>query len=661
MRSFLTDWPVRLAAFAATILACAVGVFLVLLALDRAIILTDPFVGRIWIVLAACLGVLAIILRFGFASLPYARIYGREATPFAITAIKIAAISAAITMLILASFNPIAGPHLHIFIDHNPNVGSDDRAALAEQLTEQRRAWLAAGHSDKDIHYWPGIDSDETKSLVATVASLKAGDPGILTAMDVFLRRLKPPNPNASDYGSAILADLETIASGINETRRAGDRLVVLSTWRGLPESQQWALNSRRFGSQWIQVAGMAGAIGDDEARIQSLEVIHFPGLQPSVSFLIRAKDAAELLKSDPEVFLTSDASKKCSDQAGDLSVPVLRGSSPAIIGALNTGTFETTANVDFVQVRLSLPTSGPQFLCIQFSGASPVHTKLNDPVFVGVRQLELNASPEIMQLLGDLLGVGFKEPKQLSDSPLVAAEVPNGAGSRVTVSYGNVYQGEFDIVKLPPVDEAAAAIGWDLAFSPSVPEAVKLEWLKHAAVPKERLENHSGRYDAGVDCQGNASIITATQQGQGTCKDVLRWAQNRLALYLPPGADISKLGDPQRRALGVILVLTATAAWLNTNKDTPPTAVSWNIYAKTPQTNEAVGWSAGAAPLWRQLLDGLTGVAESRQAPNAANGVRPVLLQAGLLLLAIIAALGVARPISLLFFRSRRSEEQTR
>src|SRR3712207_9163559 len=65
------------------------------------------------------------------------------------------------------------------------------RAALADQLAGQRRAWLAAGRSDKDIHYWPGADTDETRSLVSTVVSFKAGDPGILIAMDQFLRRVK--------------------------------------------------------------------------------------------------------------------------------------------------------------------------------------------------------------------------------------------------------------------------------------------------------------------------------------------------------------------------------------------------------------------------------------------------------------------------------------
>ncbi|MBW0365838.1 hypothetical protein [Ensifer adhaerens] len=576
---------------------------------------------------------------------------------------KIAALSAGLTLLVIASFNPIAGTQLYIYVDHNPNVGDDARAALANQMRLQRDAWIAAGRSDRDIYYLPGdISNDEQqgqrRSVVAELA--KAGDPEILSAMNALLQSFKfslnLPSTNIPDFGAAILANLDARVSHLEATRRAGDRLVVLSTWRGAPQNGTWALNTTRFGSNWIQVGGQA-QIASDAARVQSLDIVHYPGLQPSVSFLVRSQDAARLLQDRPTAFLTEDQFTKCRDQSG-LSVPVTREGSPSSIGNMRTGKF-LTDGISFVQVRLALPTSGPNFLCIEFPSLSKVETKLEDPLSIGVRQLELNASPAITNLLTALVGEEFlPSDGQLSASPLVAAKNPAGGGPSVTVMEAGVFKGQFDVAVLPSAEPALNTL-WNFSVAQKETSTFKLDLLDYLEEPKERLVNQPGNYDDAHDCDAMAIVTASRHHGDGEiCRNVLKWSEDRLVLRVPPLEEIEKLPVPQRQALRSILLLAATATWSNFDERSRPTAITRDVYAATPETSEAVGWSPDDTPVWKQLLASLLGAAPARQASNATNGVRPELLMTGLSFVAIAAAIGLARPVFLLLVRKNFSEE---
>lgn len=662
MRSFLADWPIRIAAIAATIVALAVGVALAVLLPQRWFSLTDPTIGREWILGAALLYIAAILIRFGFPSLPYARMFGRSLIPFAAAVLKIVLLSAGITVLLLAAFNPVAGTRLYIYVDYNPNVGGDGRAALARNLIAQRENWLKGGGAESDLHYIPG-DSASIREAVERLAS--APDTTVLLEIDQLLQQFKDglgATSSTPDFGTFILANLETSVEEIEASGRAGDRLVVLSTWRGAP--QNWALDMHRFGSTWIQVAGESSGGETSPMSVQSYEIAHYPGLRPILSILVRAEAAIELLNPPPSVFLTNDGDEKCDNQTGT-EIAVNLGGAPSAIGTLSTGRFERE-QTQFVQIRIVLPASGPRFVCVNFPGAKGAQIQLRQPLFLGVRQLQLSASPELAAILRALVDTGF-EPAggELSISPLVSAKIAKTDGS-ATVSVllddnGNPSEtGSFDIKLLPAVDRGSTPVLWDLAITPKTDPGVRLDVLDYVAETKTRLSGHQANYQDAPACGERSSIVTASPQGEsGNCHDVLRMAGPRLELHLPPLEDITSLQDSQRRALRTTLVLAAAIAWSN-GKGVSQAPVTREDYAVTSASTETIGWTPIDAPLWEQLVKALLGEADPRPASNAANSVRPILLSLGLLLIAAAAGIGLARPLMLSFSRIKQQESVT-
>lgn len=574
-------------------------------------------------------------------------------------------LAAALIVLVLAAFNPVSGTRLYIYVDYNPNVGGDSRPALARNLISQRDGWLRSGHSENDIHYLPG-DSSNVREVVARLAN--ATDTAALPVMDQLLEQFKDGLGAAfstPDFGRTALNNLASSVEEIEASGRAGDQLVVLSTWRGAP--QNWALDWHRFGSIWIQVAGESSGSRSSPISVQSYEIAHYPGLQPVLSILIRAKAGIELLNPPPSLFLTDDGVKKCADQTG-VKIAVNANGAPSAIGTLTTGSLGRDLD-KLVQIRIILPTSGPRYVCVGFPAAMDILTQLQQPLFVGVRQLQLSASPGLALILKVLVGRDF-EPSdgELSISPLVAAKSAKSDGSEIVSILedrlgGSVETGNFDIKVLPALDPSSARALWDLSIEAKTAPSIRLDAVNYTAESKARLSGHHGIYQAAPNCGEEGSIVTATRQGEiGNCHEILRMNGSRLELYLPPLKDIISLQDPQRRALRTILVLAGAIVSSNSNglrqlpNGSRQLPITREDFAVTSAATEATGWSAIEETVWKQLLDALRGKAKPRSASNAANSIRPTLLSLALLLIAIVAGIGLARPLMLSFSRTKES-----
>ena len=677
MRILITDWPFRLAALSATVLAAAFGISMALVLPRRSLSLTDPIIGHEWILAAALLCLGALLMRFGFPSLPFLRLFARSPAPFAIAAAKVVLLSAGITVLTLAAFNPVAGTRLYIFLDYNPNIGSDARAALAHSLLAERQGWLERGGSEANIRYLPG-DTPAIREAVRRLTT--ASDDAAVLETDrlaALVRSELVASTVAPDLGERILTNLRGIVSEIEGSGRAGDQLVVLSTWRSPPPD--WALDIRRFGSRWIQVGGEISYDSAGPLRVQSTEVVHYPGLKPILSILLRAEAAVPLLDPPPELFLTDDGDTDCTDQSG-VPVPVGADFPSFRAGSLSTGRFERhagqkvgeniveavtpTERVQFVQIRIVLPTSGPHFACIRLPGAAGSEVNFQRPIPIRVRQLHLAASPDVAAILGTISEAATPSQEGVSSTaPLVVtAEERLAAEPRVEVFKdvgGNPVDevGSFDLVVLPEVARDQPAVLWNLAVRPRTDPSVNLDVLDHLTVRSVGVSDLVADFENAPPCRETSSIVIAfPEDGPENCRDVLGNRDGTLTLQLPPAGDIEKLLDPQRRALRTVLVMAAAMTWSNGTAPAQP-ALSRDDYTAVAAATEALGWTPAETPLWRQLVDALLGNTEPRPAANASNGVRPELMPFGLLLLTLAALIGMVRPLMLTIARRHRRE----
>jgi len=669
----IADWHFRVATLAVTIAATVIGVFLTLELADGSFLLTDPVIGHDWILAAVSLCLGTVVLRFGFPSLPFTRLFARSPVPFALTAVKVAALAAGITVLTLAAFNPLTETRLYLFLDYNPNVGADARTALAHRLLVERQSWLDRGGAEADIHYLPG-DTHEirqaVKQLAASPEDALAAKTGELGALVHNFLGASIATPN---LGTLILEALNRTVATIEASGRAGDRLIVLSTWRSAPTD--WALDSRRFGSIWVQVAedvpdGSAGPL-----RVQSYEVAHYPGLTPILSILIRASTTVRLLEAPPNLFLTDDGNTECIAQTG-MAVPVSTEIASSAVGRLSTGWFERQIGqragpadaaagtqsewVQFVQFRIVLPTSGPQFACIAFPGTAGAEALFARPIPIGIRQLQL-APPndEVATVLRHLLGIAAVGD---TNAPLVITTAANvvrmpEVGVFAETAGSLTKAGGFDLVLLPEVNRNQPSL-WNLAIRPRAEGSLNLHALAPLVVRGPGLSDLVADFGTAPNCGTTSSIVIAFPQGNlDECREVLSFRSGRLTLRLPPSGDIDKLPEPQRNALRRMLVIAAAIAWSNSGSHVQP-VLSREEFGLVAAATETLGWTIGETPLWKQLVGALWGKAEPRPVMNAANGARPRLMQLGLLLVALAAVIGLARPLFLTVARSRMEED---
>jgi hypothetical protein len=233
--------------------------------------------------------------------------------------------------------------------------------------------------------------------------------------------------------------------------------------------------------------------------------------------------------------------------------------------------------------------------------------------------------------------------------------------GSSVTVTEAGVFAGRFDVEILPSNDQATSA-PWNFFIERKETSDFRLVLLRYLEEPREGLQAQLGNYGSSSDC-GPRSIAKAYQfiDGAEICKEVLGKEENGLVLRIPPRSEIEAMSADHRRTIRSLLNLVVTATWSNSGGGSTPTAITEDIFAAAPDASEVVGWSPNDTPLWRQLLVAVTDAAPPRQASNATNGVRPLLFQSALLLIAVTAAIGLARPLFLRFARSKGTSEDKR
>ena len=671
MRGVFADWHFRLATFAVTIVATTIGIFLTLELADRNLLLTDPVISHHWILAAVSLCLGTVIIRFGFPSLPFTRLFARSAIPFVLTALKVAALAAGITVLTLAAFNPLAETRLYLFLDYNPNVGADTRIALAQRLLVERQSWLDRGGAEADIRYLPG-DTPEIRQAVKQLAVSPEGALATKTGeLGALIHKFLGYSIATPSLGTLILEALKGAVTMIEASGRAGDRLIVLSTWRSAPTD--WALNVRRFASMWVQVGEGVPDESDRHLQVQSYEVAHYPGLTPILSILIRASAEVRLLESPPKLFLTDDGNTECVAQTGT-SVPVNTEIASSAAGRLSTGWFEQKIGqragraqaavslqpdrVQFVQLRIVLPTSGPQFACIAFPGTAGAEALFVRPIPIGIRQLQL-APPndELKTVLRHLLG---NVTAGDMNAPLVITTAANADRLREVAVFSEASSlakvGGFDLVLLPETNRNQPSL-WNLTIWPRAEGSLNLQALVPLIVRGPGLSDLAADFGTAPNCGTTSSVVIAVPQSNSDeCREVLSFRGGRLTLRLPPSGDIDKLPEPQRNALRRVLVIAATIAWSNGGSPIQP-VLSREEFGIVAAATETLGWTTVEMPLWKQLAEALWGNAEPRPAMNAANGARPRLMQLGLLLMALAAWIGLVRPLSLTVVRSRMKE----
>lgn len=657
MRGYIERWLVRVFSVGLVVVFSLLGMMLVLFILDSKIDLTNSNFSTALIAFVLASFALTPVARFGFPSVPYTRMYPSSFIALALTALKIVAFSSAGMFFTLSAFNPISDSRLYIYIDDNPSLGGDSRQALGNALISQREQWVQSGNSGQNIFYLPGeisigIEQDEKRRFVQRMSEADVSQ--TTTLVDQFLDLLSLGSRSiagldGADFGSFVLQNLQNTLNEIEATGRAGDQFVVLSTWRTAPDGEKWALNSTRFGSTWIQVSG-GPELANDSPHVQSVDAVHFPGLQPSVSFLIRSSDLSKLQNETPVVFLTAQDNIECRDQTPNEYLEIVVGGPRTQVGSMSTGYFEGT-NADFFQVRLVLPTSAPEFLCVDFPSLTDL-SRLTHPIYIGVRQLGISASPQLNQLISELVGPDYNaNDLTFSTSPLVEATPKTNANdTSVAVVHGGVFSGEFRLKALP--EKAAVDTGyWQLDINRGAATVSVLEALRYFDESKERLEGHLGAYEDAPQCDAT-SIIKAVNEITRECRTIMRSLTSGLELWMPPQNEISSMASTQKLALRSMLLLAAVATWSAQDANQLRRATSLEVYSDAPNVAARAGWESENEPLWLQLVRSIKGEAPSRQARRATNSSRSALLLLGLSMLLCASIVGIIRPIFLMFSR---------